>query len=48
MKLNHEYANDCLRYDIPLVAKSCPLEIINKLYTLSLPTFADQIPISTN
>jgi hypothetical protein len=45
MKPNHEYARKCLRYDIPIVINSAPVEIIDKIDTHSLPGFAGYIKL---
>ncbi len=43
MRPNHEYARKCLRYDIPMVMNSSPVEIINKINTHSVQGFAGHI-----
>ncbi len=36
MKPNHEYAKNCLRYNIPVVLNNSPSEIRNTIFTHSL------------
>ncbi len=37
----HEYAKQCIRYDLPMVTSSTPLIIIEKMDTHSLQGFAE-------
>ncbi len=42
-RAKHEYAKQCIRYDLPMVINSTPLIILEKMYTPSLQGFARYI-----
>ncbi len=39
----HEYANKCIRYDLPVLVNNTPKEILDKIDTRSLRGFAGYI-----
>ncbi len=40
MRPNHEYVRKCIQYDLPILIKNAPIEIIENDYTHSLHVFA--------
>ena len=47
MKPNHEYARNCIRYQVPVVVNNASNEIIDKIDTHSLQVFTRYIKIKT-
>ncbi len=45
MKPNHEYAKNCLKYNIPVELNDSPPEIRNIIYTRSLQEFAGYVKL---
>ena len=47
MKPNHEFARNCIRYQVPIVINNTSCEILNKIHTHSLQGFTRYIKVKT-